>query len=318
MKRPSFQFYPGDWQHDAALRSCSVAARGLWIEIMCIMHQADPYGYMVLNGKQIDSAQLGRMTGATAREIDRWIAELEDSGVCSRDETGLFSRRMVRDEEIRAARAEGGNEGAEHGNKGGKFGVLGGRPKKERGVIKPPLYPPPSSSSSSSSSVNPKTKESTATAIGDSEAPPPLSSSQIRAETIANRLNKFEAGRGKARTFNAADARVLAWAESGVKDSIIKDAYDMALTRRIDDADETPINAGFLDLFIVKLMAPAFGRKAALSLVPGWHETAPGIEAKGAELGVDPPSPETGGFPAFKARVFAAAGNVEEAERIAL
>ena len=46
MKRPSFQFYPGDWLHDTGLRACSLAARGLWIDIVCFMHQAEPYGHL--------------------------------------------------------------------------------------------------------------------------------------------------------------------------------------------------------------------------------------------------------------------------------
>jgi len=158
MKRPAFQFYPGDWQHDAALRSCSVAARGLWIEMMCVMHQADPYGTLTLNGDKIDLLQLARMVGATAKEVTRWLGELETAGAFSRDDDGhIYSRRMVRDERVRNARADGGKNGGHHGDKGGVYGGLGGRPKGGNsdavtGVKEPPLKPPPSSSSSSSSS----------------------------------------------------------------------------------------------------------------------------------------------------------------------
>ena len=112
MKRPAFQFYPGDWQRDAALRACSVGARGLWIEMMCVMHQAEPYGYLVLNGNPIESAQLARMVGASEKEVTRWMAELSAAGVHSFDENGqTYSRRMVRDEALRNARAEGGKLG---------------------------------------------------------------------------------------------------------------------------------------------------------------------------------------------------------------
>jgi hypothetical protein len=44
MKRPAFQFYPGDWRSNSKLRRCSVGARGAWIEIMCVLHDADEYG----------------------------------------------------------------------------------------------------------------------------------------------------------------------------------------------------------------------------------------------------------------------------------
>ena len=44
MKRPSFQFYPGDWKKNAKLRRCSEAARGAWVDILCLLHDTDEYG----------------------------------------------------------------------------------------------------------------------------------------------------------------------------------------------------------------------------------------------------------------------------------
>jgi len=155
MKRPSFQFYPGDWQRDAGLRLCSVGARGCWIEMLCVMHQAEPYGHLRVNGLAITAQQLSRMIGATSKEVNAWLDELEGAGVFTRDaDGGIVSRRMVRDEEVRNARANGGKEGAKHGFKGAEHGKKGGRPRKETGDKKPPFNPPPSSSSSSSSSNN--------------------------------------------------------------------------------------------------------------------------------------------------------------------
>lgn len=163
MKRPAFQFYPADWRRDAALQSCSVAARGLWIELMCVMHDCDPYGVLAVNGRPMSTAQLARLVGEQEKAVVRMLAELEDAGVCSRDKEGrLFSRRMVKDERVREVRAAGGQAGAEHGYKGGEHGKKGGRPRKsEAGLVvgeitplKTPLEfieePPPSSSSSSS------------------------------------------------------------------------------------------------------------------------------------------------------------------------
>lgn len=163
MKRPAFQFYPADWRKDTALQFCSLAARGLWVEMMCIAHECDPYGYLMVNGKPMTAAQIGRMSGIGEKECNKLLAELFDAGVPSRtDEGAIFSRRMVRDEEVREKRAAGGKTGAEHGKKGGSHGSKGGRPTKqktpqetplcgdERGVSEPPKEPPPSSSSSSS------------------------------------------------------------------------------------------------------------------------------------------------------------------------
>lgn len=44
MKRPSFQFYPADWRANAKLRRCSPAARGAWMDVLCLLHDADDYG----------------------------------------------------------------------------------------------------------------------------------------------------------------------------------------------------------------------------------------------------------------------------------
>ena len=44
MKRPSFQFYPADWRSNTNLRRCSLAARGAWVDVMCVLHDSDEYG----------------------------------------------------------------------------------------------------------------------------------------------------------------------------------------------------------------------------------------------------------------------------------
>lgn len=169
MKRPSFQFYPGDWQRNVELQSCSIGARGLWIEMMCVMHQAEPYGHLLLNGVPINLRRLAQLVRAPEKDVAGWLEDLEEVGVFSRTEAGIiFSRRMVADETLREARAEGGKAGAEHGVKGREHGSKGGRPSEKTGDIKPPSHteqgglsrgvseprsnPPPSSSSSASSS----------------------------------------------------------------------------------------------------------------------------------------------------------------------
>ena len=167
MKRPAFQFYPADWRKDMALQSCSVAARGLWVEMLCIAHECEPYGHLTVNGKPMTAAQIGRHTGLTERECAKLVAELEDAGVVSRTAEGvLYSRRMVRDEDLRNRRAEGGKGGAEHGAKGAEHGMKGGRPAQGRGVSEPPIQPPPSSSSSSSSSTSVEESASALSARG--------------------------------------------------------------------------------------------------------------------------------------------------------
>lgn len=177
MKRPSFQFYPADWRKDAALQSCSLAARGLWIDVMCVMHECEPYGHLIVNGNAMRPAQVARLVGIGAQECVSLLNELEQSGVLSRTGEGaIFSRRMVKDERLRNARAEWGRAGAEHGKKGAEYGAKGGRPRNDKGGLEPAfsggskggfetrVEPPPSSSSSSSSSKL-KTNSSTSSTV---------------------------------------------------------------------------------------------------------------------------------------------------------
>ena len=147
MKRPSFQFYPADWLRDTALRSCSPGARGLWIDMICFMHEGNPYGHLKVGNKVILPPNLASMVGATLPDVVGWLDELNQAGVYDFAESGeIFSKRMVRDECLRNKRAEGGK--------------LGGNPnlKVNLKVIhevenEDKQKPTPSSSSSSSSSL---------------------------------------------------------------------------------------------------------------------------------------------------------------------
>ena len=68
-----------------------------------IMHEANPRGSLLVNGKIIAEKQLASLCGASARETTVLLAELEAAGVFSRTADGtIFSRRMKRDD----ARAE--------------------------------------------------------------------------------------------------------------------------------------------------------------------------------------------------------------------
>jgi len=98
-KRPSLQFYPADWRNDPALRMCSPAARGLWIDMICIMHEANPYGHLVVSGVAVSPEELAMIVGGTPKDVAKWLDELHRRKVYSVTDGGvIFSRRMVRDE----------------------------------------------------------------------------------------------------------------------------------------------------------------------------------------------------------------------------
>lgn len=97
--RPWMKFYPRDWRGDQALRAVSLAARGFWMECLCIMHEAKPYGHLLLNSEPVGDAVLARMTGTSVDEASALMAELRQAGVLSMTRGGVItSRRMIKDE----------------------------------------------------------------------------------------------------------------------------------------------------------------------------------------------------------------------------
>lgn len=141
--------------------------------------------------------------------------------------------------------------------------------------------------------------------------PPPPSSAKARAETLATRLMDLESKRlGRAYRVSATDDRVAGWVSSGVSDPQFREAYEIALDRRNGGESGQPISPGFLDALIREVVSDDATPPPQIP-VRSWHESAPGIEAKGAELGVSRHEGEA--FPYFKARVFKAAGFVEGA-----
>jgi hypothetical protein len=122
--KPWFRFYPVDWRGDAKLKVCSLAARGLWIELIAIMHEGTPYGHLVLGGRTPTPAEISRLIGVSPRAIAKALDELSAAGVAQRTEAGVvFSRRMVRD--------------AEKASTDRVNGSLGGNPR-----VKPWVNPP--------------------------------------------------------------------------------------------------------------------------------------------------------------------------------
>jgi hypothetical protein len=111
-KQPWFKFYPSDWRADPCLRMCSMGARGLWIEMLCLMHEAEPYGHLVVNGRPVKDAQIAALAGLPLVELGALLTELEEAGVLSRSRTGtIYSRRMTRDERKRKDGAKAAENG---------------------------------------------------------------------------------------------------------------------------------------------------------------------------------------------------------------
>lgn len=126
MKRPSFQFYPGDWRSNAKLRRCTEAARGAWMDILCVLHDAEEYG--VLRWPLADVARAAGVPLKLVRElVDKAVLKGADAGaapyvfapshagklgeqvtlVAPLDGPCWYSSRFVRDEWVRQRRGSG-------------------------------------------------------------------------------------------------------------------------------------------------------------------------------------------------------------------
>lgn len=97
MSEAWFKFYPTDWRSDPRLRMCGIAARGLWIEMIALMHEAVPYGHLIVSGHSPTATQLAVLAGVPSALIPDLLGELEAAGVFSRTKEGvIYSRKMTR------------------------------------------------------------------------------------------------------------------------------------------------------------------------------------------------------------------------------
>lgn len=128
MGKPWMKFYPADWRADPRLRMCSLAARGLWIDMISYMHEAEPYGHLLINGIAPSTEDIAALVGRPLGEVRKALAELEARQVFSRQDDGaMFSRRMVRDK----AKAD---QDRENGKGGGNPELIG----EDKGGVNPP------------------------------------------------------------------------------------------------------------------------------------------------------------------------------------
>jgi len=161
-RQPWRKFYSKDWRGDAPLRMCSFAARGLWVDILSLMHESKHCGFLFVDEVVPTPRQLAGLLGGSEKEIKGLLAELADNGVFS--VTGqdmpddvralvpagmpngvMLSRRMVRDEAKAAKDREngkgGGNPNLTSGDNGGGFEPTGESGQRENRGVNPPANP---------------------------------------------------------------------------------------------------------------------------------------------------------------------------------
>lgn len=144
-KLPAMQFYPGDWRKDPGVQALDFHDRGIWFELLCMMHESDSRGKLTLNGRPMPDAAIARNLGITEAEWKETRSRIEAYGVAGVDEDGtLYNRRMVRDEAKRERLAEAGRKGGRKSRP---------KPTGSQGEAKKEAKQSPSVSSSVSTSV---------------------------------------------------------------------------------------------------------------------------------------------------------------------
>lgn len=159
-KLPAFQFYPGDWRKDPELSRASKAEKGMLIDLLCLMHEAEERGTLSTSREPWPDEDIAIAVGGDVAINLGLLQGLLRKGILRRNSSGaVSSTRMVRDEQQRQQAQKDGLKGGNPALTRG--GVKGG----EKGEDKP--KPTPSSSfSSSSSTASSEPKDSPATAVG--------------------------------------------------------------------------------------------------------------------------------------------------------
>jgi hypothetical protein len=136
-RKPWLKFWGRDWRSSAKLRLCSPLARAVWIDMITLMAEARPPGFLLVDGVPPTPDELASLIGTPAREVRRALAELAGKRVYSvvgqpmADDVAclipgaipagvILSRRMVRDEAKAVKDRENGRGG---GNPSLKRGV---------------------------------------------------------------------------------------------------------------------------------------------------------------------------------------------------
>jgi len=228
-KLPAFQFYPGDWRKDPGVQALDFYERGVWFEMLCLLHESDERGVMLLNGKPMSDEALARTLGLDKQNLTTALTKILDYGVATRRESdgAIVCRRMVRDEELRQTRK--------------KAGKLGGNPVllKQNPTTPVKQNPTPSSSSSSSSSTTTSVVQdkSAATASGfdwDSDCPPSLKTPE--AATAFDRWQEYRR-----------ESKLAKWKPVTIRACLAK--FERHGAKAFADAVEQSISNGWRGLF---------------------------------------------------------------------
>ncbi len=110
MKYPHIPLYTGDWMKDTELSLCKPATRGVWIDLLCAMHDRNRCGE--LRGT---SEQLSRLARCSPVDVENALTDLQTTGAALVEHRNgswmVANRRMRREADTREKRALAGSIG---------------------------------------------------------------------------------------------------------------------------------------------------------------------------------------------------------------
>lgn len=112
-KLPALHIYPGDLKRDIGFQVLEPLEKLVWYECLFLMHDSEERGVLILNGAPMTIEQIARAINLDNQMVKQSVSKIQALGVCSvRESDGaIYSRRMVRDEEIRQVRIKAGRSG---------------------------------------------------------------------------------------------------------------------------------------------------------------------------------------------------------------
>jgi hypothetical protein len=108
---PYIPLYIGDWLKDPKLSLCSPATRGVWIDLICCLHELGQGGKITANAQQL--ARLCRSSDADVHAALKELQATEAADIYERD--GVYTvicRRMRKADALSLKRRQAGSKGA--------------------------------------------------------------------------------------------------------------------------------------------------------------------------------------------------------------
>lgn len=131
---PWVKFHPDDWLNDLELQTLPMDTQGVYINLLCLLLQANPPGYLLVSGVVPTEKCMGKLLRIHPNKYRRCLAELVTAKVLKvADDGTVYSARILSDREKRAKAQEAGKKGGnphliQEGVKGG-----------DKGRVNPPL-----------------------------------------------------------------------------------------------------------------------------------------------------------------------------------